>query len=773
MEPYTGHDLTRRRPQGERPVSLEDPNLPDNYRHINHVDTVRTVDTDATLPEFGKTSTFGASTLHGSTFSNDEEKVMGSIKETELVEENSPYLEVQVAVPNRDEDLPVNTIRAWVLGLTLSMFGAGINTFFSLRNPAISISVIVAQLLAFFAGRGWQKIMPDHEFNTFGLRWNLNPGHFNYKEHTLVVVMANVSFGIAYATDIILAQVSFYKQDFGMAFQILLVVTTQCIGYGIAGVLRQFLVYPAAMIWPSNLMITTMIHTMHEKDPEKDPTIWGGNMSRYRWFFYVFLASFAWYFFPGYIATFLSVMVFPTWIRPNDPVVNQVFGGTSGLGLIPLTFDWTTVTGFIGDPLVYPWHAIANIVAGVLLFYVLGGIGLSFGGAWYAKYLPISDSATYDNTAKAYNVSRVVTKQLTLNVEAYKAYSPLYISTTFAIAYGLSFAAIAAMVVHVYLYHKDQIIQQFRNSREEKADVHMKMMLKYRETPLWWYLAIFGLMIALSLVTILVWPTQFAWWAFLFAVLFSTIMCLPVGIIQAITNQQVGLNVITEFIMGYMQPGKPLALMLFKTYGYITATQALSFVSDLKLGHYMKIPPRTMFSAQVAATLVSCLVQVYVLKYALTNIEGVCTPHQANKFTCPGAKVFYSASVIWGLLGPGRIFSPGQTYSALLWGFPLGAITPLIFYFAAKKWPRLGFKHVSTPVLFSGGGNIPPATAINYLSWGFVGWFFQRFLYRRHFKWWSRLNYITGAGLDTGLAISTLFIYFAFTMTKTEFPAWW
>ena len=42
-------------------------------------------------------------------------------------------------------------------------------------------------------------------------------------------------------------------------------------------------------------------------------------------------------------------------------------------------------------------------------------------------------------------------------------------------------------------------------------------------------------------------------------------------------------NVISEFIMGYMQPGKPLALMLFKSYGYVTAAQALAFVGDLKL----------------------------------------------------------------------------------------------------------------------------------------------------------------------------------------------
>ena len=65
---------------------------------------------------------------------------------------------------------------------------------------------------------------------------------------------------------------------------------------------------------------------------------------------------------------------------------------------------------------------------------------------------------------------------------------------------------------------------------------------------------------------------------------------IPIGIIQAITNQQVGLNVITELIIGYALPGKPIAMMMFKTWGYITMSQALLFTSDFKLGHYMKIP---------------------------------------------------------------------------------------------------------------------------------------------------------------------------------------
>jgi hypothetical protein len=48
-------------------------------------------------------------------------------------------------------------------------------------------------------------------------------------------------------------------------------------------------------------------------------------------------------------------------------------------------------------------------------------------------------------------------------------------------------------------------------------------------------------------------------------------LCLgvPIGIIFATTNIQIGLNVITEFIIGYMLPGRPLAMMIFKTYGML------------------------------------------------------------------------------------------------------------------------------------------------------------------------------------------------------------
>ena len=167
-----------------------------------------------------------------------------AIKDTEV--EDSPYPEVRAAVRNYDEDLPCNTFRAWAIGLSLTVVGASMNTLFSLRQPSISIGPLVAQVIAYPIGHAWARIMPAKTFNTLGLRWSLNPGPFNMKEHAIITVMASVSFSVAYSTDIILAQLIFYKQDFGIIFQLLLTVSTQSLGYGIAGVMRKFLGMPCS-----------------------------------------------------------------------------------------------------------------------------------------------------------------------------------------------------------------------------------------------------------------------------------------------------------------------------------------------------------------------------------------------------------------------------------------------------------------------------------------------------------------------------------------------
>jgi hypothetical protein len=47
--------------------------------------------------------------------------------------------------------------------------------------------------------------------------------------------------------------------------------------------------------------------------------------------------------------------------------------------------------------------------------------------------------------------------------------------------------------------------------------------------------------------------------------------------------------------------------LVFKTYGYRAASQCMSLIADLKMGQYMKIPPRVMFFVQIYGTVVGSL----------------------------------------------------------------------------------------------------------------------------------------------------------------------
>jgi OPT family small oligopeptide transporter len=502
--------------------------------------------------------------------------------------EDSPYPEVRAAVLNYDEGGTGNTVRAWVLGLVFATLGSGLNALFSLHSPTISITSYIAEVVAFPFGVAWARFLPNFTCTIFGNKLELNPGPFTKKEHALITIMANATFagGFAYTLDIITAQRGFYGQRYGWPFEIFTTISTQTLGFGLGGVLHRFLVEPAAMIWPSNLVNTTLFTAMHERglnppDPAKTA---GWTISRYRMFMYIMIGAFCWYWFPGLIAPFLSVFAFVTWIKPNNVIINQLFGGATGISLIPISFDWSIISGYVLSPMISPWFAIANTLIGMVAWFWILTPALHYSNVFYGKFLPMSDSDSYDNTGGVYNVTKILTPEYTFDQTKYESYSPLFLSTTFALCYGLSFAGLAAVIVHVALFHGKEIWHRMRAVGQKHEDIHSRLMAKYETVPIWWYLIVLVIMTAIGLAVVLSYPTHMSWWAFFVSLIIALVWTLPIGMIQATTNIQLGLNVITEFIVGYIQPGKPMAMMLFKTYGYISMSQALYFCQDMKLG---------------------------------------------------------------------------------------------------------------------------------------------------------------------------------------------
>ncbi|KAI0027591.1 OPT oligopeptide transporter protein-domain-containing protein, partial [Vararia minispora EC-137] len=221
-------------------------------------------------------------------------------------------------------------------------------------------------------------------------------------------------------------------------------------------------------------------------------------------------------------------------------------------------------------------------------------------------------------------------------------------------------------------------------------------------------------------------------------------------------------------------PGKPLANLIFKAYAVQTLTEATSFVQDLKLGHYVKVDPRSTFVVQLVSTCLAAFLQVGVKVWMFANVPDICQEDQESHLTCPHNQVFLTASAIWGLIGPSRQFGKGSIYQPQLYAIVIGALLPIPFWLWQRRRPHSWIKYVSTPIVLNGVSFIPPSVGINFSSWFAVGFLFQYVVRKRHFAWWSKFNYITSAALDTGTVIALILIFFTLQFPRGGLAInWW
>jgi hypothetical protein len=122
----------------------------------------------------------------------------------------------------------------------------------------------------------------------------------------------------------------------------------------------------------------------------------------------------------------------------------------------------------------------------------------------------------------------------------------------------------------------------------------------------------------------------------------------------------------------------------------------------------------------------------------LGHIENICSSDQSNGFTCPHGRATFSSSVIWGAIGPDRLYSLGKIYSGLLHFFWIGALMPLLTWLIWKKWGLNAdwARLINWPLIFVGTYNVPPATGINYSSWALVNLVFNWWIKKNYFPWW-------------------------------------
>ncbi|KAI8869615.1 hypothetical protein GQ42DRAFT_106044, partial [Ramicandelaber brevisporus] len=363
-----------------------------------------------------------------------------------------------------------------------------------------------------------------------------------------------------------------------------------------------------------------------------------------------------------------------------------------------------------------------------------------------------------------------------LNVTAYDQYSPVRMPFQFVYTYMFGFASVTAALSHVALFHGPQLLATMRritpttgdsnnnsdSSDSNSPDIHAKLMRQYPSIPAWWFAVLYLGMVAMGIATCEVYDLGVRWYMFLLAMVMPLVFIIPAGVILAVTNQQLGLNILSELIFGYINPGNAIGNVAFKGYCFNSLSQALVLLSIFKLAHYVKLPPRHVLICMVAGCIVAIVVQVNVAYWVLENVRGVCVEGTGSLWNCGGAGTFYSASIIFGAIGPHRVFNE-QSYSVALHGFWIGLVLPVPVYLAARRYQQIAswISNIHIPAILSAAQVLPPMPPSGFVGWFVVGFIVNYCLKRWQPMIWQRHAFSVSAALDLGTVVAGVVIYFA------------
>lgn len=707
-----------------------------------------------------------------------------------LLHFHSPYKPVRACVnPDDDYDAPVETFRSYFLSFIWAIIGSAFNEFFAHRQVVITISTSMIQLLLFPMGNLWAKIMPCCSFPIWkGKRVHLNlPEPWSHKEQMFATCLFSIAVSTFYMNTVILTLKINYKEHVSFGYQFFTSIAVQFLGFGFAGVLRRFVIYPSRAIWPSQLQTMALNKALFSKKVEKNSR---GLTSQT--FFYICVAFIFFYeWLPTYLFQALGTFNWMTWIKPDNFNLAMVTGSMGGVGINPIaSFDWNVINYY--NSVITPFFSYANQMAGGLIAAICV-LAIYYSNQYDSQYLPMFSNALFTNKGDQYEVTAILNQKAQVEDKKYQNYSPPYYSAGNFFCYGAFIASYPLLFAYSFLTEWKVMLGAFKEwgsaiwsltkkdtwlyswKAESKVlemynDAHSRMMRRYKEVPDWWYYLVLIASIVVGIAALEGYHTSTPIWSLFMAVGLNAVFLIPITILEATTAVQLGLNVLIEIIMGYALPGNPIALMLIKAFGYNIDGQADSYVGNLKLGHYSKIPPMALFRGQMMMVLVQTFVTLGVLNWSIYNISDYCSPNQSAHFTCPDAVTYYNSSVLWGAIGPKRIFE--SIYPILKWCWLIGAVIGVVLGVWKLVLPKF-YPVWFNPLLVIGGMlNMAPPYNLTYITPGAIANFFSQFYMRKyHLRLWQKYNYVLTAGFQTGLVISSIIIFFA--VQYKEKPIYW
>ncbi|KAH7379226.1 OPT oligopeptide transporter protein-domain-containing protein [Phaeosphaeria sp. MPI-PUGE-AT-0046c] len=688
-------------------------------------------------------------------------------------------------LPMRDDQEPALTFRSMFLATILSAFQA-------FKPTLITIQGTFIVLIAYFLGKAWARVLPRGD--RLETRWRarggvgttplyisvvsfFNHGNWNLKEHAITAITATSASVAAPSSQVFAAQRIFYDLPLSPTTIIFSTISIGLFGYGICGLLRPVCVWHVDAVYWSSLPTVKVLQGLHWQSVKNSKPI--------RWFWIAFSGMFIYEFFPAYIFPWLNSISIPCLAAMHATgakaaTLTNIFGGSNnneGLGLFSLSLDWQYITSFQTSlPLKFQLH---QAVGALVCFIAM--LSIYYGNGWNSRSLPFMSTRLLTEEGKNYPSTKVFVNGV-LDKSALAKYGPPRLTGTFAYGMFMANAAIGALVAHTALFWGGDVVRSFKSAKAGKFDDphHAHMAKHYKEAPWWWYMIVLVVSFVLGLIVVVKENVTLSAWGYIVALVVGAVIAPFSTMLYSRFGNGIGTNNLSKIIAGLLLPGRPIGNMYFAAWSHNVSFGTVQLSMDLKLGEYLKIPPRVMFLTQIYGTVLGGFIN-YAVMTSIVSANADLLAYTNGDSSWSGALIqaYNTNASTWALAS--YIYKQGTAYSIVPYGLLIGGgfvIAQRIIYRFVPRIGKFSLHEVNLAQFFQYAGFIPAnqSQTCIIMSWIIAGFFTQFYLRNYHPRIFKDYSYLIAGAFD-GASLTCLFILsfavFGAGGPVVPFPQWW
>ncbi|KAK2779711.1 OPT oligopeptide transporter [Colletotrichum kahawae] len=681
---------------------------------------------------------------------------------------NIPELVRTVVGFEDDPSLPVITFRSILLSTVFCTIGSTVSQLSYFRTTTAPFPVFIVILASAPLGRLLARVLPAYTVPLGRFSFSLNPGPFSIKEHAIIGIAANAGSQGQWATYLPTNAALYYGITINPAIALFFGWGASLLGFAFAAMVRKILIDDPEFIFPLSLQQVTLYRSMQGKS-ELHKSV---SQKQMKVFWWILLGTFIWQFLPEYIFPFVAALAPLCWFTSRNHVVNFLGAGRGGVGLLNITLNWSNITSTV---ITYPYSVQVTIFVGfVITTWILIPVAY-FGNLWGSPTFNIMSNGVFQKNGSDYPFESLIYTDSSgnqhVNETRYHEVGLAYSGAQYTWEIFMWYASYISSFVWCGLFLGPKIVKIWR-ARKDKGEYHQDRLREW------------GLLTAIPVgILLVIVATRSIWmptWTYFVALGFGAAAMLPMSLVYAMSGYSIKVGFFNELIYGYMIDARgssrhPLGQLAYRIISGNVWYDARIVLEDQKIGHYLHLPPRDVIGIQIIANMLALPVNYGVMRWVIASkfdyVSGRI-PDPAGQWTGQEFKSYNTAGIQYALVGPKKLFA-SSFFKPVLYGFPAGAIAPIIIWLLHKKFPKARFDLWNSTIFFASAatfhGNLSTGPFTTFL----VGTFFNFYLYRYRRKFWNKWAYISGAALDTGFNANLLFIFIFLGTTGAVMVNWW